>query len=86
VLVCVAQPIRSRSGHWPRTKPFTDSATRSWGSRRRTCRNRQDVRVLERLLELPAEIAAERDRRVVVVFESLLGLTDGHPYGGGEES
>ena len=23
---------------------------------------------------------------VVVVFESLLGLTDGHPYGGGEES
>jgi len=85
VLVCVAQPIRSRSGHWPRTKPFTDSATRSWGSRR-TCRNGQDVRVLERLLELPAEIAAERDRRVVVVFESLLGLTDGHPHAGGEES
>jgi uncharacterized protein len=81
VLVCVAQPIRSRSGHWPRTKPFTDSATRSWGSRR-TCRHGQDVLVLERLLELPAEIAAERDRRVVVVFERLLGLTDGHPYAG----
>ena len=85
MLVCVAQPIRSRSGRWPRTKPFIDSATRSWGSRR-TSRNGQDVLVLERLLELPAEIAAERDRRVVVVFESLLGLTDGHPYGGGEES
>jgi len=49
-------------------------------------RNGQDVLVLERLLELPAEIAAERDRRVVVVFESLLGLTDGHPHAGGEES
>jgi len=77
--------IRSRSGHWPRTKPFTDSATRSWGPRR-TCRNRQDVLVLERLLELPSGIAAERDRHVVVVFARLLGLTDGHPYAGGEES
>ncbi|HWO80635.1 MAG TPA: hypothetical protein VNM44_09310, partial [Gaiella sp.] len=38
---------------------------------RRTSRNGQDVLVLERLLELPAEIAAERDRRVVVVFDEF---------------